>query len=150
MNYVLISSLIILIIIILFSSSHIERFQPSASSTINRNNTINKTPEERGLVFGYLDDKDKITKPILPTRTTSKIIHSNDIIELFSKDQYLGFSNKNPLFPNFLNRLGTFTPYIYEKVKMSSIVVSESSSVLLIFTNIYLQSDKLCKKELLL
>jgi hypothetical protein len=110
MNYILISSLIIiLVLIILFVSSNIEPFETS----------LNQTPAERGLVFGYVDKIDTVNK-VLPPKPVSRNITSNDSISIFSKNQYLGFSNKNSLFPNFLERLGTFTPYAYENVKILS------------------------------
>jgi hypothetical protein len=110
MNYILISSLIIiLVLIILFTSSSIEPFETS----------LNQTPAERGLVFGYVDGVDTLDKVQTP-KPASRNITSKDTISIFSKDQYLGFSNKNALFPNFLERLGTFTPYTYENVKILS------------------------------
>jgi hypothetical protein len=110
MNYILIASLIIiLVLVILFTSKHIEAFETS----------LNETPAERGLVFGYVDKVDSVNKVQVP-KPTIRNIRSKDTISIFSKGQYLGFSNKNSLFPNFLERLGTFTPYTYENVKILS------------------------------
>jgi hypothetical protein len=73
-------------------------------------------PAERGLVFGYLDKESSAKKSNKPTRKIS----SKDSLSIISKNTYFGFSNKNPLLPNFLELLGTFTPYNYENVKIIS------------------------------
>jgi hypothetical protein len=92
-----------------------------------------QTPGERGLVFGYLP-KDMNT---VNTNTSSKtnILANGDSIQIYSKDKYLGYSSKNMLFPNFLSRLGTFTPYSYENVKIH--VKDNSEKVLYNTTPVY-------------
>jgi hypothetical protein len=73
-------------------------------------------PAQRGLVFGYVDKESSPIKSNKPTRKIS----SNDSLSIINKNTYFGFSNKNPLLPNFLELLGTFTPYKYENVKIIS------------------------------
>lgn len=81
-----------------------------------------QTPGERGLVFGYLPtDMNKpndMNNTNTNTSSQTKSVTNGDSIQIFNKDKYLGYSSKNMLFPNFLPRLGTFTPYSYETIKI--------------------------------
>ena len=76
-----------------------------------------ETPAEKGLIFGFLPEHISQEEPI-PKKKNPKTIYSTDSISLFHKNDYLGFSNKNPLLPNLLEKLGTFTPYLYQTVKL--------------------------------
>jgi len=76
-----------------------------------------ETPAEKGLIFGFLPEHVSQEEPI-PKKKNPKTIYSTDSISLFHKNDYLGFSNKNPLLPNLLEKLGTFTPYLYQTVKL--------------------------------
>ena len=76
-----------------------------------------ETPAEKGLIFGFLPEHVSQEEPI-PKKKNPKTIYSTDSISLFHKNYYLGFSNKNPLLPNLLEKLGTFTPYLYQTVKV--------------------------------
>ena len=75
------------------------------------------TPAQMGLIFGYLpnsvinEDADNETR-------NPNTIYSRDPINIFSGNNYFGYSNKNPLFPNILEKLGSFNPYIYQTVKI--------------------------------
>jgi hypothetical protein len=72
-----------------------------------------QTPGERGLVFGY------VPKNINDNKVSStNVVKPRDNIQLYNNNKYLGYSNKNRLLPNFLERLGTFTPYTYENIKI--------------------------------
>jgi hypothetical protein len=92
-----------------------------------------QTPGERGLVFGYLP-KDMNTANI-NTSSKTNILASGDSIQIYNKDKYLGYGSKNMLFPNFLSRLGTFTPYSYENIKIH--VKDNSEKVLYNTTPVY-------------
>jgi len=80
---------------------------------------IEGTPAQMGLIFGYLpkgtdtDDTDDMDETRNPNT-----IYSRDSINIFSDNSYFGYSNKNPLFPNLLEKLGSFNPYTYQTVKI--------------------------------
>lgn len=102
--------ILVLILVLSRNSKKKERFVDTPSK---------QTPGERGLVFGYVP-KDMGTAVPNNTNTTntSNLITNGDSIQIYCKDKYLGYSIKNALFPNFLTRLGTFTPYSYENIKI--------------------------------
>lgn len=75
------------------------------------------TPAQMGLIFGYLPDSANDIEEI-DSLKNANTIYSRDSINIFSSNNYLGYSNKNPLFPNFLEKLGTFNPYIYQTIKI--------------------------------
>lgn len=79
---------------------------------------VEGTPAQMGLIFGYLpkgtnDDTDSTDETRNPNT-----IYSRDSINIFSDNSYFGYSNKNPLFPNLLEKLGSFNPYTYQTVKI--------------------------------
>ena len=69
------------------------------------------------MIFGFLPEHIPKEEPI-QKKKNPKTIYSTDSISLFHKNDYFGFSNKNPLLPNLLEKLGTFTPYLYQTVKL--------------------------------
>jgi hypothetical protein len=81
---------------------------------------IEQIAANKGLVFGYIPktqdtadtDKDKNKIP--------NVLYSGDSVNIFSNNKYFGYSSKNQLLGNFLEKLGTFTPYTYESVKIYS------------------------------
>jgi hypothetical protein len=93
-----------------------------------------QTPGERGLVFGYIP-KDMNKPKDINNSNTSNLVSNGDSIQIYNKDKYLGYSSKNMLFPNFLSRLGTFTPYSYENIKIH--VKDNSEKVLYNTTPVY-------------
>jgi hypothetical protein len=80
---------------------------------------VEGTPAQMGLIFGYLpkgtntDDTDDMDETRNPNT-----IYSRDSINIFNDNSYFGYSNKNPLFPNLLEKLGSFNPYTYQTVKI--------------------------------
>ena len=92
-----------------------------------------QTPGERGLVFGYLPQDMNTVNTNTPSKTNT--VASGDSIQIYNKDKYLGYGSKNMLFPNFLTRLGTFTPYSYESIKIH--VKDNSEKVLYNTTPVY-------------
>jgi hypothetical protein len=78
-----------------------------------------ETPAEKGIAFGYVPINYK-TSTKIKTIKNPKAIHINESINIFSNNKYLGFNNKNQLLPGLFDRLGTFTPYIYESIKIHS------------------------------
>lgn len=83
----------------------------------NKEEDVEGTPAQMGLIFGYLPDSATATDE-LESLKNPNTIYSRDSINIFSGNNYLGYSNKNPLFPNFLEKLGTFNPYIYQTIKI--------------------------------
>jgi hypothetical protein len=86
-----------------------EKFE---DTSVNKR-VLENTPAENGLVFGYLPEVLEETKK---NKLDSNVITSDSNIIFNTKNFYLGMSDKNPLLPVFLEKLGTFTPYEYEIV----------------------------------
>jgi hypothetical protein len=105
--YIPISVIIVIFISAIYFSRRKERFE-------NPHSTQKQTPGERGLVFGYVPKNINDTKVI----SNTSVVKPRDSIQLYNNNKYLGYSNKNRLLPNFLERLGTFTPYSYESIKI--------------------------------
>jgi hypothetical protein len=90
-----------------------------APPTVQKPVIVEGTPAQMGLIFGYLpqstntDDTDSTDETRNPNT-----IYSRDSINIFSDNSYFGYSNKNPLFPNLLEKLGSFSPYTYQTVKI--------------------------------
>jgi hypothetical protein len=104
--YIPISVVIVIILAIIYFSRRKERFE---------NPPIQKqTPGERGLVFGYVPTNPNDKK----VASNTNVVKPRDNIRLYNNNKYFGYSNKNRLLPNFLERLGTFTPYSYESIKI--------------------------------
>jgi hypothetical protein len=78
---------------------------------------VEGTPAQMGLIFGYLPNAALDTS-IDDEFRNPNTIYSRDSINIFSNNTYFGYSNKNPLFPNLLEKLGSFNPYIYQTVKI--------------------------------
>jgi hypothetical protein len=74
---------------------------------------LENTPSENGLVFGYLPQVLEETKK---TQLDPNVITSDSNIIFNTKNLYLGMSDKNPMLPVFLEKVGTFTPYEYEVI----------------------------------
>jgi hypothetical protein len=129
-------ALVILFIAIFLSTIYLSRKKEGfADISIPKE----QTPGERGLVFGYLPQDMNLPKDMntVNTNTPSKTntVASGDSIQIYNKDKYLGYGSKNMLFPNFLTRLGTFTPYSYESIKIH--VKDNSEKVLYNTTPVY-------------
>ena len=89
--------------------------------------SLKETPAEKGLAFGQVpvNYNSTIQTSIIQNIKNPKAIHINDSINIFSNNKYLGFNNKNQLLPGLLDRLGTFTPYIYESIKINSTNITD-------------------------
>jgi hypothetical protein len=117
--------LVILFIVIFLSTIYFSRKKERFIDTPKQ-----QTPGERGLVFGYVPKDSDLNKA-----ASSNLVMSGDSIQIYSKDKYLGYSNKNMVFPNFLARLGTFTPYSYENIKIH--IKDNSEKILYNTTQVY-------------
>jgi hypothetical protein len=113
MDYVKISFffLIVFIILIIFRSIR----KTSTEGFIVHQPDIEQIGANRGLVFGYIP-KD-VDKPVDKNKNPNWI-YNGDTVNIFSSNKYFGYSSKNQLLVSFLKRLGTFTPYTYESIKI--------------------------------
>jgi hypothetical protein len=125
MDYAILCFLIILsifFILIILKKKNIlkERFETDISKEKSKEkdkkDTVDVTPAEKGLIFGYLPDNIPIEK--IERKKDPNTIYSNDSISIFNKNNYLGYSNKNPFIPNILQSLGSFSPYLYQTIKI--------------------------------
>lgn len=87
------------------------------TNTKKKEDNIERTPAESGLVFGYLP-KEEMEMEIKDSKLDPNTIYDGSIIEIFNNNLYLGMSEKNPLLPIFLEKLGTFMPYNYQTIKI--------------------------------
>ena len=121
MDYAILCFLIILsifFILIILKKKNIlkETFVSDTKDTKKKVKDIDETPAEKGLIFGYLPENIPIEK--IENKRDPNSIYSNDTITIFNKNNYLGYSSKNPFIPNILESLGTFTPYLYQTIKI--------------------------------
>jgi hypothetical protein len=122
--------LVFLFIIMILSTIYLSRKKEGFLDVPKQQIPKEQTPGERGLVYGYVPQDTGAD-----SKKSSNMLTSGDNIQIYTKDKYLGYSNKNILFPNFLTRLGTFTPYSYESNKIH--VKDHSDQVLYNTTQVY-------------
>ena len=79
---------------------------------------VEGTPAQMGLIFGYLPNTGKGDMDDLEETKNPNVIYSRDSINIFTNNSYFGYSSNNPLFPNLLEKLGSFNPYIYQTIKI--------------------------------